>query len=67
MGSCPNEGCRKQAYQTRAQADRVARRVYPQQTMRVYQCGDWWHMTSQDAETTERGRQARATRQEENG
>lgn len=62
IGTCPD--CGKRAYETRPQAERTARRVYPNQTMRVYQCGRWWHLTSQNAETVQWYR-ATATAQED--
>lgn len=50
------ETCGKRAYATKATAKRSARVLYPEQRMRVYPCGPWWHLTSQDAARTEQMR-----------
>ena len=48
--TCP--GCGKRAYASKQEAKRGSARIYPGVRMRFYQCGPWWHMTSQDAATT---------------
>jgi hypothetical protein len=48
---CPE--CGKKAYKTRRAAERDARRIFPGATMRVYLCGQWWHLTTADARTAE--------------
>jgi len=58
LGDCP--ACGKKTYPTRQACEREARRLYPDMTMRVYPCGDWWHMSSQDAATAERERDRHA-------
>jgi hypothetical protein len=54
--TCPD--CGKRAYASKQEAKRGAARIYPGVRMRFYQCGQWWHMTSQGAATTARYREA---------
>ena len=44
--------CGKVAYPSKAIAKRCARLLYQGQHMRAYKCGQWWHLTSQDTDTT---------------
>lgn len=45
--------CGKYSYPSRKAAKTRARQLYPGETMRVYRCGDAWHMTSTStADTT---------------
>jgi hypothetical protein len=48
--TCPV--CGKKAYETRRVAERDARRIFPGATMRVYVCGQLWHLTSESAKET---------------
>lgn len=41
--------CGKRAFTSKTAAKRGARVLYPESRMRVYRCGEWWHLTSQDA------------------
>ena len=41
--------CGKRAYTSKTSAKNAARVLYPGERMRVYKCGQWWHLTSQDA------------------
>lgn len=50
IATCPD--CGKRAYTAKASAKNAARLLYPGQRMRVYKCGRWWHLTSQDAART---------------
>lgn len=52
IGRCPD--CGKLAYLTRTVAKRAIRQFRRRGVLltRVYQCGDWWHVTSQDTATT---------------
>lgn len=50
VATCPD--CGKRAYASKASAKNGARSLYPGQRMRVYKCGPWWHLTSQDAART---------------
>jgi len=50
IATCPD--CGKRAYTSKASAKNSARVLYPGQRMRVYACGRWWHLTSQDAART---------------
>lgn len=53
VAKCPD--CGKQAYAGRKPAKTAARRLFPGEQMRVYQCGSgngYWHMTSQSTEQT---------------
>lgn len=50
VATCPD--CGKRAYASKASAKNGARLLYPGQRMRVYKCGPWWHITSQDAART---------------
>ena len=54
--------CGKKCYPDRKLAKAVARILYPGRTMRVYGCGEGFHLTSQDAVTaaTERKQAALA-------
>lgn len=56
-GRCPD--CGKLQYRSRAGAKLAAKRG--QQTglgiTRVYKCGEYWHLTSQDTATTTRQRE----------
>ncbi len=52
--TCPSDG--KKCYATRSDAKRAARQFHGGQA-RVYRCGEWWHLTSQDAETAARYRE----------
>lgn len=45
LGTCPV--CGKKRYSSRQAAKRDARRLFPGDRMRVYQCGTSWHITSQ--------------------
>jgi hypothetical protein len=47
---CPE--CGKVCYSTRRYARRAGRTIFPGRRLRVYQCGDYWHHTSADAEVT---------------
>ena len=38
--------CGKSRYPTRALARKAARMVSPGRRLRIYPCGDYWHMTS---------------------
>jgi predicted nucleic acid binding AN1-type Zn finger protein len=49
IGKCPD--CGKLACTSKAEAKRTARQLFGQR-WRVYRCGRWWHMTSQDAART---------------
>jgi hypothetical protein len=49
-GVCPD--CGKRRYASKRAARTFARTVYPGSRMRVYPCGDFWHVTSQDADQT---------------
>lgn len=60
--TCPDDG--KFCYPSRHAAERTAARIHPGETMRAYQCGDWWHLTSMDADAIER---ERTQREEESG
>lgn len=51
IATCPE--CDKRAYTSKATAKNTARLLYPGVKMRVYKCGPWWHLTSQDAARTE--------------
>lgn len=42
--TCPD--CGKQCFKTRHLAKVSAERIFPGQTMRFYECGDFWHFTS---------------------
>jgi hypothetical protein len=42
--------CGKDCYTTKKLAKQSARRLFPGVTMREYQCGSYWHITSQDAQ-----------------
>lgn len=44
--------CGKRAFVSKRAAKRSAAVTFPGQRMRVYQCGEWWHLTSQDAART---------------
>ena len=50
IATCPD--CGKRAYTSKSSAKHSARVLYPGQRMRVYACGRWWHLTSQDAART---------------
>ena len=54
VDDCPD--CGKRMYRSRAAADREARRVHPGQTMRVYPCGGFFHLTSMGSLATEKYR-----------
>lgn len=41
--------CGKDRFSTRKYAKRVARARFPGQLMRVYKCGNYWHLTSVSA------------------
>jgi hypothetical protein len=43
-GRCPR--CGKNRYPSRAAARKAARMVSPGRRLRVYQCGEYWHLTS---------------------
>jgi uncharacterized OB-fold protein len=43
-GQCAE--CGKSRYPSRAAARKAARMVSPGRRLRVYQCGDYWHLTS---------------------
>jgi hypothetical protein len=43
--ACP--ACGKWAYPTRRHARQAAARKFPGELIRAYQCGPWWHITSQ--------------------
>ena len=57
MGTCP--ACGKYCYPDRRAAKRRARqdRARGLTTTRVYKCGDYFHVTSQDTATTTRYRE----------
>ncbi len=55
---CPD--CGKVGFPDRQSAKQAARQLYPDTLMRVYRCGQWYHMTSQDTETVTRYRQRHA-------
>src|SRR6266700_1900629 len=44
VGRCAE--CGKTRYPSRAAARKAARMVSPGRRLRLYQCGDYWHMTS---------------------
>lgn len=52
--------CGKKLYPSRKAARAVARILYPERRMRVYACGEQFHLTSQDAATTARKRRQAA-------
>ena len=54
QGTCPD--CGKKRYATRGDAKRAARQSHGGRA-RVCKCGEWWHLTSQDAETAARYRE----------
>ena len=49
LGDCAD--CGKKCFASRGAAERHGRRLYPGRRMRIYACGQWWHLTSQDAAT----------------
>ena len=42
--------CGKRSYKSKQEAKRGAARVHPGAQLRFYQCGEYWHMTSVDAD-----------------
>lgn len=38
---CP--ACGKSCYYSRTDAKRAARLLFPEDALRAYQCGTWWH------------------------
>ena len=48
--------CGKQMYLSKKDAKADARRLYPGDLMRVYQCGEMWHITSQSTRQMTRWR-----------
>ena len=54
--------CGKRAYTSKGSAKNSARLLYPGQRMRVYRCGEWWHLTSWDAAWTAAMKDQRAGR-----
>jgi hypothetical protein len=61
MGTCPD--CGKVRYRTRADARAARRQLSGDRPRRVYQCGDYWHLTSQDAAERRRFERPDKTRQ----
>ena len=60
LGSCP--ACGKIRFESRRDAKADAARqagVGGPQQLRAYQCGDYWHLTSQDAATRTAYREGR--------
>jgi hypothetical protein len=51
IGICPD--CGKRRYRSKRAAREFARVTFPGARMRTYECGDFWHVTSQDAEEAE--------------
>jgi hypothetical protein len=47
LATCPD--CGKRGYISKRAAKQAAGVLYPGTRMRVYRCGDMWHMTSFDA------------------
>jgi hypothetical protein len=41
LGNCPT--CGKHRFATRRGAKLAARYLHPEDNMRAYQCGPWWH------------------------
>lgn len=54
LGKC--EVCGKFRYRTKKGAKQAAAQIFPGQLMRVYDCGPWWHITSQPTEVVTRHR-----------
>ncbi len=52
--------CGKRSYGSKRDAKADGRRLFPGSLMRVYQCGQWWHLTSQPTEVTAKQREYRA-------
>lgn len=50
VGACP--ACGKKCYPSKRVAKSMARRLYPGTSVRAYQCGDYWHLTSQSGKST---------------
>lgn len=42
LGACAE--CGKQRYRSRTAARKAARRLYPGEALRAYQCGEYWHI-----------------------
>lgn len=42
VGTCP--ACGRQQYTSRREARRAARAIHPDQALRAYPCGQWWHI-----------------------
>jgi len=61
--TCPV--CGKKGYASRQAAKQAAVRIYPGKTMRFYQCGTLWHMTSVDSGTTAQYREWQAVQEED--
>jgi hypothetical protein len=47
--SCPE--CGKHCYRSRKKARLAASQLLGRSGQRAYQCGDWWHLTSADADS----------------
>ena len=63
IATCPD--CGKQAYTSKGSAKNAARVLYPGQRVRAYRCGEWWHLTSQDAARTAEMKDRSAGQREE--
>lgn len=57
--------CGKKNYASKQDAKRGAARIHPGIRMRFYQCGPWWHMTSQNSDVTAWYREHPAVQEEQ--
>ncbi len=61
--TCP--ACGKQGFTSKQVAKRAAARIHPGVRMRFYRCGQFWHMTSADSDTSAGYRERQAVQEEE--